>query len=221
MGKTLGKTPGRISRTLTVLLRAERLIAARRVSILRRQTVLMAFAGLFATVALVMANVASYQGLSTVMPTAWGALFVALGNLLLAGIFAVIAGRMSADRDLEGVTEMRDLALEELEDELDELVEEVRGTARDVRRLVRDPFGSVLPGLITPLLSALLSGRGGDASPPDPAPAPQPDSQPQQPAQQPVQPRAATTTMTEAPAPHPPEADPSAPFPVDPAAPQS
>lgn len=194
---TLGKTPGRISRTLTIVLRAERLIAARRVTVLRRQTGLMVLAGLFVAVAVVMANVAVYQGLATVMPLAWAAAFVALGNIVLAGIMALVAGRMSGERELSSAIEMRDMALEDLEGEIDDLVEEVRGTAREVRRFTRDPLGNILPGLLTPLLNALLAGRGE-------TPKPQPDD----PAEPPS-----------APPPSPPgmEGD----FPEDPAAPQA
>lgn len=199
---TLRKSPGRISRTLSVLLRAERLIAARRVAILRRQTGLMVMAGLFVGVAVVMLNVAAYLGLSEVMPEAWAALFVALGNLVIAVIMALIAGRMSGEGELGAATEMRDMALEELEIEVDDLVDELRGTARDVRQLARDPLGALLPGALGTLLNLLMSIRGGgEAAEAEAAAAPD--------------------GSNKAPPPQPPAMEPDDPdFPEDPAAPQ-
>ncbi|MGR3804298.1 hypothetical protein [Marinibacterium profundimaris] len=203
---TLKKTPGRISRSLTVLLRAERLIAARRVAVFRRQTGLMIVAGVFVAVAVVMLNVASYQALSTMMSTALAALCVALGNLVIAAIIGLIAGRMGSEKDLRSATEMRDMALDELEAELDDLVDELRGTAQEVRQFARDPLGSVLPGLLNLVLNTLLSGKGGGGaghagappSPPQPGPGPSPA----------------------APPPHPPRMQPDPDFPEDPGAPR-
>ena len=207
---TLRQTPGKISRTLTLLLRAERLIAARRVAVFRRQTGFMVFAGLFVAVALVMTNVAAYQGLATVMPTAWAALFVALGNLVLAGVMAFVASRMSSEHELSSAIEMRDMAYEELEHEVDQLVEEFRGTAHDVRVFARDPFGAILPGVMGPILStllALLSGLGsksaGHGAPEETGPAAD----------------AGTGGLQPASPPYPKTDDPDAPFPEDPANP--
>ncbi|MEM8730230.1 MAG: phage holin family protein [Pseudomonadota bacterium] len=149
--------PSKIAGTLTLLLRAERLIAARRMAIFRNQTSLMALAGLFVAVAIVMLNVAAYFGLSDVMPDAWAALFVALGNLVLAGIFILFASRLGHEHQLATANEMRDMALEDLEGEVDDLVEDVRGTTQDLRRFARDPLGTVLPSLLSQILKIIMA----------------------------------------------------------------
>lgn len=200
---TLKTAPGNISRTLTVLLRAERLIAARRVSVFRRQTMLMVIAGVFVAVAIVMANVAAYQGLAMVVSPALAALLVALGNLLAAGILGFIASRAARERELASAIEMRDMAYDALEHQVDGLVGELRGTAHELRVFARDPLGAILPGAIGPILNALLALLGGKA-----AQATQPDPAPEE-----------TDGPTPAPDPQPPAADPDAPFPEDPASP--
>ncbi|CAN0589343.1 unnamed protein product, partial [Ectocarpus sp. 12 AP-2014] len=164
------------------LLRAERLIAARRMSILQRQVVLFVIAGLFVAVALVMGNIAAYQWLLTMMATYWAATCVALGNFVIAAVLAFVAGRMPHEHALTSATEMRDLAIEEVEHEVDALVEEVRGTAHEVRVFVRDPFGAILPAALMPLLTTLLSLLGGNKGQTD---APAPHAHPTGPASRP------------------------------------
>lgn len=202
---TLRNTPGNISRTLTVLLRAERLIAARRVSVFRRQTMLMVIAGVFVAVAIVMANVAAYQGLAMVVSPALAALLVALGNLLAAGILGFIASRAGRERELASAIEMRDMAYDALEHEVDGLVGELRGTAHELRVFARDPLGAILPGAIGPILNALLALLGGKAAQAAEAAA---DPAPEE-----------TDGLTPAPGPQTPAADPDAPFHEDPASP--
>ena len=149
----------RISRNISIVLRTERMIARRHMAVIRNQTGLYAFAGLVSLIGLVMLNVAAFYALITVMAAQFAALIVALGNLVLAGALVLIAGRLSPGKELEPVTELRDLAIAELEAEAELAVAEARGMSANVRRIARDPLGTALPALLGPLISALLSGR--------------------------------------------------------------
>jgi membrane protein implicated in regulation of membrane protease activity len=155
------KTPmNRISRNISIALRAERLIAQRHMAVLRNQTGLMAAAGLVAGIGLIMVNVAAYFSLSTSFSPQWAALIVAIVNFLLAVLLGMSANRMSADADVQGATEVRDMAIEDLEAEFVSAVTEVRVVATDIQQLVKNPLGTVLPGMIGPLAEALLkSGK--------------------------------------------------------------
>ncbi len=153
---TYANTPGRIGKTLSLLLRAERMIAARRVSALGKQTALVVVALLCASVAVVMLNAAAYLWLATVLTPALAALAVGGGNLVLAGLCLLMAGRLGRRADHSELREARDLAQAQLEQEIDSLIEELRSTTRDVRDLARDPLGTILPGVLTPLINALL-----------------------------------------------------------------
>lgn len=149
----------RISRNLTILFRTERLIARRQMAVLRAQTGLVAFAGLVAGIAIIMLNVAIFYALGTVMAAQYAALLVALGNALVALVLVAIASRMSAEKELEPATEVRDMALAEIEADLNEVAEEARELTRNVSRMARDPLGTALPALIGPLLSLLLKSK--------------------------------------------------------------
>ena len=149
----------RISRNLTILFRTERLIARRQMAVLRAQTGLVAFAGLVAGIAIIMLNVAIFYALGTVMAAQYAALLVAFGNALVALVLVALASRMSAEKELEPATEVRDMALAEIEADLNEVAEEARELTRNVSRMARDPLGTALPALIGPLLSLLLKSK--------------------------------------------------------------
>ena len=84
---------------------------------------------------------------------------VAVINFALAAVILFIASRMNAEHGLEGVTELRDMAISDIEADIEAAAEEARDVAENVRQIARDPVGSILPTLIGPLISALLEGR--------------------------------------------------------------
>lgn len=145
----------RISRNITIILRAERLITRRRFAVLISQTGLLAFAVLVAVLSLVMLNVAAFLSLQENMAPQNAALLVSMVDGILAITTILVASRMTADKELEPVVELRDLAIEDLEAELQDVVTEARDLSANVRRMASDPFGSMIPSLIGPLLSLL------------------------------------------------------------------
>lgn len=149
----------RISRNLTTLYRTERLIARRQMAVLRQQTGLMLFAGLMTGIAIIMLNVAAFYALSVVLAAHYAALIVALANLVLAILVVSVASRMSAEKELEPATELRDMAIAELEADLEEVASEARELTRNVGRIARDPLGTALPALLGPLISILLKSN--------------------------------------------------------------
>jgi membrane protein implicated in regulation of membrane protease activity len=146
----------RISRNISIALRAERLIAQRHMAVLRNQTGLMAAAGLVAGIGLIMVNVAAYFALSASLASYWAALIVAVANFLLAILLATSANRLSADADVQGATEVRDMAIEDLEAEFVSAISDVKEVATDIQQMVKNPLGAAIPALIVPLAEALL-----------------------------------------------------------------
>jgi hypothetical protein len=151
----LQKTGNRVGRNISVALRAERVIAQRRVAAIRKQTGMMAFAGLVAGIGVVMINVAAFFGLATSLGNAWAAVVVAMANFAIAALVALLASRADAEKDLDSVIEVRDLAMEEIEAELGDALDEARDLAANVRRIARDPLGTAGLGLIVPVLTLL------------------------------------------------------------------
>lgn len=145
----------RISRNLTTLYRTESLIARRRLSVLQRQTVLFAAAGLAGLAGLILVNVALYLALANLISAPAAAALLALGNLVLAGLLALIASRTDAEAEIAPAVAVRDMAIAELHADLDEMGEDLRGIVDHVRGLRADPLGAILP-LILPLVMSLI-----------------------------------------------------------------
>ncbi|MDJ0994928.1 MAG: hypothetical protein QNI90_15225 [Dinoroseobacter sp.] len=146
----------RISRNISIIVRSERLIAQRRLAVLRRQTGMMAAAGVAGGVGLLMLNAAGYLALSTVVSPAAAALIVAIVNLAIAAILVSIATNTNAEADVAPVAEVRDLALEDLEAEIKDATDEARELADSVRRMARDPLGLVGSGAIGAIATAVV-----------------------------------------------------------------
>ena len=144
----------RMSRHVSIIWRAERLIAQRRLAVIRRQTGLMA--AVVAGVGLIMLNAAAYLALSSRMDPALAALVVALVNLVLAAILVSMANSVSAEAEVAPVAEVRDLAVEELEAEIKDATDEARQVVETVRKFTRDPLGLGASGAVGAILTTVL-----------------------------------------------------------------
>ena len=154
--RDIERSGSRISRNAHIALRAERVIARRRLAVIRTQTGFMAFAGVMAAIGVLMVNVASFYWLSASFGNALAGGILAVVNFLLAAILATLASRMSAEHELEPVIEVRDLAMEDIEAELSDGLAEAKYLADNVRRIASDPLGSAAPALLGPILSLLV-----------------------------------------------------------------
>ena len=146
----------RIGRSISIAWRSERLITQRRIEVIRNQTGLMAAAGLVAGIGLIMLNVAAYFALAARMSPQAAALVVALVNFALAVILAVYANRISAEAEVRGAIEVRDMAIEDLEAEIESATREVQDLIVEARQVMKNPLGSALPGIVGPIVSELL-----------------------------------------------------------------
>ncbi|WP_068113338.1 hypothetical protein [Tropicimonas marinistellae] len=152
----LHRSGNRIGRNVTIAMRAERIIARRRLAVLRSQSGLMAFAALIAGIGVVMLNLGAFFWIADSLGNAAAGCVIALANFVIAALLAMQAARMSVEKELEPVIEVRDLAVEDIEAEVAGVLSEAGELAENVRRIARDPFGATLPSLLAPLLSVLL-----------------------------------------------------------------
>lgn len=149
----------RITRNLSIIYRTERLIARRELEVWRSRTGLAAGAGVAAGIGLVMLNVAGFLALRDLISEPGAALCVALANFLLAWILVTVAGRLNHEREVASATEVRDLAIADLEAEIEEATREVGEVAQGLKAMARDPLTTGLPALLVPLLKMLLSKK--------------------------------------------------------------
>ena len=146
----------RISRNLSIVFRSERLIAQRQLAVLRQQTGMMIAASVTGGIGLLMINAAAYLALAETLYPALAALIVAVANFILAALLVWTANSINADAEVTGVTEVRDMAIEDLEAEVTDAVEEVKTVAQGIRKMTQDPLGTLAPGLLGTVASALM-----------------------------------------------------------------
>ncbi|SMP10122.1 phage holin family protein [Shimia sagamensis] len=147
----------RISRNISIILRSERLIAQRHLAVLRRQTGLMAMALVVSAVGLVMLNVAAFFALQEVMTAAAAALIVGVVNFLLAGLFVLLASsKSSIEEDINAVSEVRDMAIEDLEAEVRQAADEAKSAVDAVKSMAANPLGGIAPGVAASIAKAIV-----------------------------------------------------------------
>ncbi len=149
----------RISRNLTIIYRTERLIARRRLAVLQQQTVLMALAGLAGLAGLALLNLTLFFVLDARMSPAAAAGILTLCNLAIAGALVLVAGRTNVEAEVAPAIEVRDMAIADIEDELEGMALEARELVTTVKALGSNPLGS-LATLLVPILTAVLKKRG-------------------------------------------------------------
>ena len=143
-----------VFRHLRVLWRAERIIAETRLRVLLRRSMLYAFAGLIAVFGLAMLNVAAYFFMRGLWGPVWAALAAALGDLVIALVVVLIALAIRPGPELPAALELRDVSIEGLEAELGPLQDRFAWLSR----AARDPFDTVLPAILIPLITSIVRG---------------------------------------------------------------
>lgn len=148
----------RISRNLMIIYRTERLITRRRWAVLQQQTALMALAGLAALAGLILLNVTLYLTLGNWVSPALAAAILTVANIVIAALLALAAGRMNVEHEIAPAVEVRDMAIADIEDELEGMAEEVNDVVRSVKNLSANPLGS-LTTLLVPILTAVIDKK--------------------------------------------------------------
>lgn len=143
----------RISRNISIILRAERLIAQRHVAVAARSAGFYAAAGLAVGLAVIMLNVAGFYWLAESLSKPSAALIVAGANLLLALILALLANTQNAQADTTAAVELRDMALQDIETEIKDTLSDAQATVTSIRR---DPLAALTPDVISAILSTLI-----------------------------------------------------------------
>ncbi|WP_170604230.1 hypothetical protein [Ruegeria arenilitoris] len=148
----------RISRNLTTIYRTERLITRRRLAVVQQQTVMLALAGIAAMAGLVLLNISMYFVLKTWLPSAGSAAVLAVANLLLAFFLALTAKRTSVEEEIAPAVEVRDMAIADIEADLEGMADEARDIVMALKNLGSNPLGS-LSTLLLPILTAVLKDK--------------------------------------------------------------
>jgi len=144
------------SKSVSLIIRSERLMAQRRSAVIGKQAGLLAFGILVAGIGVVMITASAYLALAEWLGSPLAALIVSLVDFALAGALVMIASKQSAEEELKPVMEVRDMAMDDLDQEFQMATREVRALVDGVRAIGQNPLGLANPGLIAPLVTALL-----------------------------------------------------------------
>ncbi len=119
-----------------------------------------ALAGLVAVFGLVMISLAVFFALVPYWGQSLAALAVGGIDIVLAMVLVAYAGSLKPGAEIEMVKEVRDMALSDIEEEIALAEAEVVVMIDEIRRFIRNPLDTLLPGMIGPLLGAVTRGLG-------------------------------------------------------------
>ena len=149
----------RISRNLTTIYRTERLIARRQLAVIQQQAIMMALAGVAVLAGLILLNVSLFFVLQDRVSPAAAAAILAAGNIVIALLLVSVATRASVDDEIAPAVEVRDLAIADIEDEIEDMAAEAREVVDAVKGFGANPLGS-LTTILVPILTAVLQKKG-------------------------------------------------------------
>lgn len=148
----------RLMRSLRILWRSERIIAEQQLRLGTQRVQFNVLAAFVAVFGLVMLSISAFFALVPYWGQALAALAVAVGDFVLAAGMAAYGSRLKAPAEIEMVKEVRDIALNDLEDEVALAEAELVAMKQDVQKFIRNPVDALLPGIIGPILKAVASG---------------------------------------------------------------
>lgn len=147
----------RFTHSIKVLWRSERLLVANDLRQGAQKIQFNALAGLVAVFGLVMLGLASFFALVPYMGQALAALTVAGIDLLIAVGLMAYARSLKPAPEYDMVREMRNTALNDIEEEVAQTGAELEAMKNDVKKFVRHPVEALVPG-VGPIVNAIVRG---------------------------------------------------------------
>lgn len=141
-----------------VFWRAERLIRQNELRLAIKKTMINAFAGLVGVFGLVMLSLSAFFALEAYMGKTLAALTVGGIDIIFAVALLAFSGSLKPSSEATMVTDMRDMAMGDMEIEVGKVESELKTLRKEVRRFVHNPIEALLPVTIAPLLTAISKG---------------------------------------------------------------
>jgi len=152
-----------ITRNLHLLWRTERILAEARLKLLTRKLILGIIAGIAGLFAWGMLNIATYFALEPAMGKAWAACIVGISGVVIAAILIAFAQGLQSAPEEDMVVEVRNMALAEIEGEVDDVQQkllqvrdDVEGVRENIAAFVNRPSDIFSPALIGPILTTIM-----------------------------------------------------------------
>ncbi len=145
----------RFIHSLRVLWRTDRLLTQNEIRLLSKKLQLNALAGLVAIFGIVMLSLAMFFALAPHWGDSLAALAVGGTDIVLAALLIGYARSIKPPPEVEMIKEIREMALNDLKDEVALADAEFVAMKDEVRSFLRNPVETILPGTIGPLLAAI------------------------------------------------------------------
>jgi hypothetical protein len=147
----------RLLQNVRILWRAESMLNNVRLHSLAKKSSVLAFASLVGVIGVVMLNVAGFFALRPVWEATGAALIVAVVDLVLAIALAAYGRTIAPGPEVDMLTEVRDMALVELESGAAEFEQAFSRGRKELQQIVQHPLAALAPGVLVPLFKSILS----------------------------------------------------------------
>ncbi|MEJ2328420.1 MAG: phage holin family protein [Gammaproteobacteria bacterium] len=145
----------RFVHSLRILWRTDRLLTQNEIRLLSKKLQLNAVAALVALFGLAMLSLAMFFGLVPYWGESLAALAVGGVDILIAALLIGYARSIKPAPEVEMIREMREVALNDLKDEVALAEAEFVALKDELRSFLRNPVETILPAAIGPLLVAI------------------------------------------------------------------
>ena len=144
----------KLVRDLQILWKADTLIGRIWLEVLARRFALFVLAALICVFGLGMANLAGFYALQPAWGPVWAAALVALADLVLALVVALVGRSAKPGPEIELAFEVRKMALGSLQDN----VKDLKHTTESVAGFFQHPLDAATDKLLVPLALSIVRG---------------------------------------------------------------
>ena len=146
-----------VVRHLRIVWRTESPPTELRVAMIAKKLAFIGFAGLIGAFGLALLNAAAFFWLQSRWGAAVAALWVALGDFIIAALMLVYGLLLKGGAETGMLHEVRDLAFQDLEAEAAGIERELAALRALITEFVQHPFTSIAPSILLPLLRSVIS----------------------------------------------------------------
>jgi hypothetical protein len=147
-----------VVRDLQLLWKADSLIGRMWLNVMARRFGFFALAGLVAVFGLGMANVAGFYGLEQFQGPVWAAAIVAIADLFIALIIALLGRNVQPGPEIELAFEVRRMALTAVASDARDVKLTVDQTRATIAGYVQHPLNAATEHLLVPAIVQVLRG---------------------------------------------------------------
>lgn len=147
----------RFTHSLKILWRTERLITERQLQLATQRVQFNALAALAAFFGLVMVSIGAFFALAPSLGQSGAAFAVGCADFAVAVLLFLYSKSLQPAPEIAMVREMRDMALNDLQEEISLAQAELTAVQKEVRRFIRHPVDALMPDALGSIVNGAVS----------------------------------------------------------------